>query len=43
MVRHPVSEVNSSELTLHARSISNAVCEATPEDVQVMLETCRDL
>jgi hypothetical protein len=30
-----------SQLTLHARSIPNAVCEAPPEDEQVMLETCR--
>jgi hypothetical protein len=32
-----------SQLTLHARSIPNAVCEAPPEDEQVMLETCRGL
>jgi hypothetical protein len=30
-----------SQLTLYARSIPNAVCAATPEDEQVMLETCR--
>jgi hypothetical protein len=29
------------QLTLYARSISSAVCEAPPEDEQVMLETCR--
>jgi hypothetical protein len=31
-----------SQLTLHARSIPNAVCAETPEDEHVMLETCRD-
>jgi hypothetical protein len=31
-----------SHLTFYPRNISNAVCEAPPEDEQVMLETCRD-
>jgi hypothetical protein len=30
-----------SQLTLYARNIPNAVCEAPPEDEQVTLETCR--
>jgi hypothetical protein len=30
-----------SQLTLYARNIPNAACEAPPEDEQVMLETCR--
>jgi hypothetical protein len=30
-----------SQLTLYARNIPSAVCEAPPEDEQVMLETCR--
>jgi hypothetical protein len=32
-----------SQLTLHARIIPNAFCEAAPEDEQVMLETCRGI
>jgi uncharacterized protein YfbU (UPF0304 family) len=38
------SRLNSSwhsQLTLYARDIPNAVCEAPPEEEQVMLETCR--
>jgi hypothetical protein len=30
-----------SQLTLHARIIPTAVCEAPPEDEEVLLETCR--
>jgi hypothetical protein len=30
-----------SQLTLYARNIPSAVCEAPPEDEQVKLETCR--
>jgi hypothetical protein len=30
-----------SQLTLYARNIPNAVCAVSPEDEQVMLETCR--
>jgi hypothetical protein len=30
-----------SQLTLYARNIPNAVCVASPEDEQVMLEACR--
>jgi hypothetical protein len=30
-----------SQLTQHARNIPSGVCVATPEDEQVMLETCR--
>jgi hypothetical protein len=29
------------QMTLYARNIPNAVCEAPPEDEQLMLETCR--
>jgi hypothetical protein len=32
-----------SQLTIYARNIPNAVCEASPEDKQVVLETCRGL
>jgi hypothetical protein len=32
-----------SQLTLYARNIPNAVCEAPPEDEQVIIETCRVL
>jgi hypothetical protein len=32
-----------TQLTLYARNIPNAVCEAPPEDDQVMLETCRGI
>jgi hypothetical protein len=30
-----------SQLTLHARNITSAVCSASPEDEQIMFETCR--
>jgi hypothetical protein len=30
-----------SQLTLYARNIPSAVCVASPEDEQVMLETCK--
>jgi hypothetical protein len=33
---------NHKKLTLYAISIPNAVCVATPEDEQVILETCTD-
>jgi hypothetical protein len=29
-----------TQITLYARNIPSAVCEAPPEDEQVMLETC---
>jgi hypothetical protein len=32
-----------TQLTLYARNIPSAVCEASPEDEQAMLETCRGL
>jgi hypothetical protein len=30
-----------SQLTLNTRNIPSAICAETPEDEQVMLETCR--
>jgi hypothetical protein len=32
-----------NQLTLYTRSTPNAICAATPEDEQVMFETCRGL
>jgi hypothetical protein len=37
------SNPGSSQLTQHALNIPSAACVASPEDEQVMLETCRGL
>jgi hypothetical protein len=38
-----VTVTYDSQLTFYARNTQNAVCEATPEDEQVMFETCISL
>jgi hypothetical protein len=50
LLAHPQEALNKrqlavchSQLTLYARNIPHAVCEAPPEDEQVMFETCRGL
>jgi hypothetical protein len=40
LLAHPQESLHKRHL-VYARNILNAVCVATPEDEQVMLETCR--